>query len=205
MVGGTEVVLGEEGQGVAVLYGDRASVSNSGLISAATAELRAANDNVYALAINNSGIVRATTVANEGGKIVLRAEQGIVVNSGTLDASGEKGGEVQVLGWRVGWMGNALVDVSGENRGGTALIGGDFQGNNPYILNAERTVVSREANILADAAKSGDGGKVVVWSDDLTSFNGTISAKGGANDGRGGLVEVSGKESLGFSGKIMPV
>ena len=102
-------------------------------------------------------------------------------------------------------MGNALVDVSGENRGGTALIGGDFQGNNPYILNAERTVVSREANILADAAKSGDGGKVVVWSDDLTSFNGTISAKGGANDGRGGLVEVSGKESLGFSGKIMPV
>ena len=84
--------------------------------------MRAANDNVYALAINNSGIVRATTVANEGGKIVLRAEQGIVVNSGTLDASGEKGGEVQVLGSRVGLTGNALVDVSGENGGGTARL-----------------------------------------------------------------------------------
>ena len=47
------------------------SVSNSGTINAAVAELRAAGGNHYALAINNTGVVRATgvTQTREGGFI----------------------------------------------------------------------------------------------------------------------------------------
>jgi filamentous hemagglutinin family protein len=182
LVGASEVILGDAGQGVAVLYGS-GSVNNSGLIDAATADLRAAGGNVYALAINNSGVVRASTVANEGGKIVLKADGGVTTSSGTLEA---KGGEVQVLGARVGLTDNAVVDVSG---GGTALIGGDFQGKNPSVLNAQRTFVGPGASISAD------GGKVIVWADGLTAYSGSISAQGGS-------VEVSGKESLLFNGSV---
>jgi hypothetical protein len=73
-------------------------VHNSGTITAAKAELAAANGNIYALAINNEGAIRATTLANRGGQIWLSADSGTVVNSGTLDASatanGGQGGTV---------------------------------------------------------------------------------------------------------------
>ncbi|MBM3832743.1 MAG: filamentous hemagglutinin N-terminal domain-containing protein, partial [Verrucomicrobia bacterium] len=148
LLGSTEVVLATDGSDVGVLYGS-GRVFNSGLVDAARADLRAAGDNLHALAINNSGIVRARTVSNAGGKIVLKAEEGTVVSNGTLDASGIKGGEVQVLGDKVGLTDLAKVDVSGETDAGTALIGGDFQGNNHYIKNADRTFVGRAATIKA--------------------------------------------------------
>ena len=47
---------------------------------------------------------------------------------------------------------------------------------------------------------AGEGGKVVVWSDDITRFHGSISARGGAQGGNGGMVEVSGKQHLLFAG-----
>lgn len=67
--------------------GKLTGVHNSGTITAARAELAAANGNIYALAINNEGAVRATTLANRGGEIWLTADSGTVVNSGVLDAS----------------------------------------------------------------------------------------------------------------------
>ena len=45
------------------------AVHNSGTIAAASAELKAANGNLFALAINNEGTIRATSVANVGGRI----------------------------------------------------------------------------------------------------------------------------------------
>ena len=46
----------------------------------------------------------------------------------------------------------------------------------------------------------GHGGKVIVWADDATRFAGTISARGGARGGDGGLVEVSGTVLAGRGG-----
>mgnify|MGYP003329088646 CR=1 FL=1 len=43
------------------------------------------------------------------------------------------------------------------------------------------------AEITADALSTGDGGRVIVWSDDYTNFSGLISAKGSIN-GNGGFV-----------------
>jgi len=178
-------------------------VENSGLIDTASAELKALGGNEFALAINNSGAVRATGVEERGGRIWLVADQGTVENSGSLTATqGDKGGEVQVLGDRVALTGNALVDVSGDQGGGTALIGGDFQGNNVEVKNAAKTFVGADAHINADAVTSGDGGKVIVWSDDATQFYGDISAKGGEVAGDGGFAEVSGKQLLDFQGTV---
>ncbi|MCP3954364.1 MAG: hypothetical protein GY697_19435, partial [Desulfobacterales bacterium] len=80
------------------------------------------------------------------------------------------------------------------------LIGGDYQGKNPQIVNAKRTFVGKDASIEADALDEGDGGKVIVWADEITGYYGDIIARGGLNGGDGGFIEVSGKETLDFKG-----
>lgn len=59
------------------------------------------------------------------------------------------------------------------------------------------------ALISADAITAGNGGTVVVWADNHTRFDGTITARGGAQRGDGGKVETSGKETLDIrTGKV---
>ncbi len=62
--------------------------------------------------------------------------------------------------------------------------------------------MGRNATIDASALITGNGGKVIVWADDATRFYGSIFAKGGAQGGDGGFVEVSGKQSLLFKGSV---
>ena len=171
-----------------------------GLIEATTAELKAAGGNIYALAVNNGGIVRANSIVKEKGRIFLKSIGGTVLNSGTLDVAGKgagaQGGEVQVLGKNVGLVGNSVIDASGDAGGGEVLIGGDYQGKNPAVLNAENTVMTSGATINASATSQGDGGRVILWSDYTTKFLGEIEARGGAAWGNGGFVETSGKDTL---------
>lgn len=205
LAAGSEVLVRASGaERVFIQAGSSAgSVSNSGLIDSASAELKAMGGNEFALAVNNDGAIRANSVEERGGRIWLVTDQGTVENSGTLIATqGDKGGEVQVLGDRVALTGDALVDVSGDQGGGTALIGGDFQGNNDAVRNAAKVYIGADAQINANALVAGDGGKVIVWSDDTTQFYGDISAKGGMASGDGGFVEVSGKKGLDFRGAV---
>ncbi len=121
-----------------------------------------------------------------------------VIHTGELVAPA---GMVQVLGNSIQLVESARIDVSGWNGGGTALIGGDFQGKR-LLPNATRTVVGPDVQIFADAQGMGPGGRVIVWADDSTQFAGKISARGGNLGGDGGFVEVSGKESLAFTGQV---
>jgi hypothetical protein len=86
-----------------------------------------------------------------------------------------------------------------EAGGGTALVGGNFQGQGPE-QNASYTYMAPDAKINADAGTSGNGGTVIVWADRTTRYFGDISARGGTMAGDGGFAEVSGKESLVFRG-----
>ncbi|MBN0986909.1 filamentous hemagglutinin N-terminal domain-containing protein [Amphritea pacifica] len=183
------------------------AVANSGVIEAQGGEVlltaKAARD-VFTHVVNNTGVIRAGRVSNEGGVIRLVGEGGDTVNSGTLVATSVdgKGGDIDVLGDRVALTGNAVVDASGETGGGTIRIGGDFQGKNPDISNASDTFVGKDVDIKADATTDGDGGRVIVWADKNTSYQGKISARGKGENGVGGSSEVSGKEGLGFTGKV---
>ena len=165
----------------------------------ATAILSArASDDPLSTVINNQGIVEARGVSSKDGVILLDGgTTGIVASSGTLDASsptaGESSGRIEITGEKVGLFGDAAVNASGGAGGGTVLIGGDACGGNPNIHNAQAAYVAPGATISADALDTGDGGRIVVWSDDLTRFAGTISARGGQNGGNGGSVETSGK------------
>ncbi|WP_052017704.1 filamentous hemagglutinin N-terminal domain-containing protein [Pseudanabaena biceps] len=127
---------------------------------------------------------------------------GMAVASGKLDVSSTtaKGGEINVLGDRVGLV-SAKLDASGAFGGGNVLVGGDLQGKG-IVPNSQYTFVTQDSTIHADATNQGNGGKVILWSDRTTAYLGSIWARGGKITGNGGFVEVSGKENLIFQGKV---
>lgn len=147
---------------------------------------------------------RVAANGTSGGKILLQAEGGTTLISGTVEAKGSagKGGEVSALGVRVGVVGHGLIDASGDTGGGTVLVGGDYQGKNAAVQNASQTFIGSDGVIRADAMTTGDGGRVIAWADGSTGFYGTISARGGSQSGNGGFVETSGKESLQAFGSV---
>ena len=129
---------------------------------------------------------------------------GMSIVSGSLDVASTQaqdlGGEIKVLGDRVGLI-RANIDASGTNGGGKVLIGGDYKGQGT-VPNASRTFVSSDSAIHADALQNGNGGRAIIWADEVTGFYGNISVRGGSNAGNGGFVEVSGKQDLIFDGTV---
>jgi filamentous hemagglutinin family protein len=181
--------------------------------------------------INTSGVVEANSVGVKNGAIVLSAATAAtkptgapaqtVKVSGTLAARGAKdtgtrGGKVQVTGEHIE-LSAAKIDVSGDIGGGKVLIGGDVSGGSkrPDLTNIPQAAREAEAlptattvtanattQIDASAITNGDGGKVVLWSDQTTIFDGSILATGGLQGGRGGFVEVGGGQFLSFTGTV---
>jgi len=139
---------------------------------------------------------------NNAGNLAVKPKANITLLGTTVTSTGQlvaPGGTVQVLGDRIALLDNALIDVSAVGGGGTVLIGGDYQGKG-IVPNASRTFVDKDVTINADALGNGNAGKVIVWSDESTRFYGNISARGGAESGNGGFVEVSGKSFLDYAG-----
>lgn len=158
--------------------------------------------NPYARAIRHSGRIRACVREGEGGEVFLISDENRSEVSGQIAArKGEVGGLVEVLGAEIHLLDEAKIDVSAPLGGGTILVGGDKQGANPEIFNASRTWVGPNTLLNAEATLCGNAGKVIVWSNDATWHYGTVYARGGAQGGDGGFVEVSGA-FLDFRGNV---
>lgn len=156
---------------------------------------------IFAGTLKHSGNIQATAVSTEGGKVFLKAADSVTVD-GTVSAKALNGlgGSVQATANKVMLKSGAMVDVSGTNGGGEALIGGGLHGTAARVANANTTTVEQGVAINADATVLGNGGTIVVWSDDTTTVQADLSAKGGAQGGKGGFIETSGKKSLYASG-----
>lgn len=166
-----------------------------------------AADKLMERTVNNDGVIQARSVSKKNGVIqLLGGDEGLTYNAGTLDVSGagagETGGRVEALGKAVHIAGSAVVDASGDQGGGTVLIGGDYQGQNQAVQNAALTGVDKDAVIKVDALRYGNAGEAIIWADFSTFFDGTVSARGGEQGGNGGFVEVSGRDYLGFKGFV---
>ncbi|MEH1936996.1 MAG: CHAT domain-containing protein [Nostoc sp.] len=154
------------------------------------------------LTVGNTGLTANPdgTVQLTGSNVTIPTIPGTTIVSGKVNVSSQTGGTVTALGKKV-----AVVDVNlnatGTNGGGTVLIGGDYQGKGT-LPNADQTYVDSNSVINADSNLNGNGGRVIVWGNDRTQFFGNISARGGANAGNGGFVEVSGKNFLTFRGLV---
>jgi len=96
-------------------------------------------------------------------------------------------------------MDSGSIDASANatgGDGGSIKVGGDYQGKNPDIQNANITYFGPDAELKANAGNVGAGGTVIVWADDTTRAYGRLEAKGGSLSGNGGFVETSGKRVL---------
>ncbi|MFZ2384590.1 MAG: filamentous hemagglutinin N-terminal domain-containing protein [Candidatus Omnitrophota bacterium] len=176
-------------------------VDNVGQINANGGEVyieaEAAND-VFTKLINQEGVVKAGSMVNKGGKIVLVSNsEGIVENSGTLDVSGVEdgasGGTIEMNGSTVGQLGTAKADAKGDGNGGDITL---YAGDTVALSSGSLTT--------ANAGSNGNGGTITVYSPDTALFrNGAkIEAKGGSISGDGGFVEVSGKEYFEICGLV---
>ena len=176
--------------GRASLFG--AMLAQRGIVSASSVGTDAAGNIVFraSKSVTLDGGSKTTADGGAGGTITVQAKEGTNLVHGEVSAKGldGKGGTIHLLGERVGLMDNANVDASGQTGGGTVLVGGDFRGKNDTIQNAQATYVSPDATIAADAKQNGDGGKIIVWGDDVARVYGTISARGGSEGGNGGVV-----------------
>ncbi|AMN41472.1 YDG domain-containing protein [Rhodoplanes sp. Z2-YC6860] len=163
---------------------------------------------------------KVTANGKNGGAISVAATNDLAV-SGSVAAAGRDGvgGRIDLTGADVKVLG-ALIDASGTTGGGLVRIGGTFQGGNgepssvfyqsavgrfgvlPDLALAQTVSIDAGTTINVSAKTSGDGGSAIVWSQQTTSFTGTVLGSGGANGGNGGFVEVSGKEHLALGGSF---
>ena len=204
--------------------GNGVSLTNTGTLSAEGGAVflsAAAASSVEGAVVSIGGQVEATRIENRGGQIVISGgERGTTEISGTISAAQTEGagGQIAIAGEMIDVKSTAVIDASGANSGGKVEIGGGLQGRavdsavvrsasaaapeGAPLPIAKRTTVREGAQILANAGENGDGGEVIVWSDVATEFFGKIEAKGGSLFGDGGFAEVSGKDTLLFSGLV---
>lgn len=202
-------ILDENGNPISALVENHGSITaDGGQVFLTASAARGVVDSV----INTDGIIQANTVEKRGGKIVLGGGgSGTVRVSGSVKArgnvQGDTGGTIIVTGDILTADQHAIMDVSGWYGGGKLLFGGDYLGGNAtneqvakYRFTMEDEAVQTStavflaegAKLAADGLVDGDGGKLIVWSDEMTVTAADISARGGALSGNGGFIETSG-------------
>ncbi|MDT7836071.1 beta strand repeat-containing protein [Aquabacterium sp. OR-4] len=161
---------------------------------------------VYGAIVNQQGLVSALSLGQGAeGQLVLRASDTLSLGATSrTEASGldvgQRGGDVTLQGRHIALAAGATVEASGDAGGGRIRVGGGLQGRDTDLANAATVQVAAGALLAADALGQGRGGQVMVWSDQLTRFEGLLRARGGALGGDGGFAEVSSKGELGFNG-----
>ena len=179
-------------------------VSNTGKIIANGGQvLISAKDAAGVLdhVINLGGLVSAKSVYKHNGEIVISggSNAGVVRIAGKFNASGKhhgnSGGNVTITGYNILLDSTANIDVSGDVGGGNVYVGGSAKGQGP-LSNANAVFMAPGAVINANALTNGNGGHVVLWSNNYTNASGAITAEGGSQSGNGGFIETSSHDIL---------
>ncbi len=166
------------------------SVTNTGSVNAAAAELKAADGNVYALA-GNSGVMHATGTDTVGGHIWLTSNGGDVQVTGTASASNAdgSGGTVTVRGASIEVPGtiDASATAGGKSGGtasviatGTTTVTGTIKAEGGQGATGGFIETSGATLDIGDSARISTyapGGITGIWLIDPTNF--VIAAAGG--------------------------
>jgi filamentous hemagglutinin family protein len=214
LAAGSQVSLVQSGhEHLSVLAGSGSAdtgIDNQGVIQAASAELKAAGGNIYSLAINNGGVIRANSLVNEGGRIVLRASGGNIQNTGSLIANkaNGNGGEIIVDGGRNAGMPSTVTSS------GTVTARGDGAGSRGGTIQMTGDHVGIFDDSIFDASGSHGGGTVQIGggssgADPSIQNAQTVTVDAGARiyadatgRGNGGQVTVWSDQSTVLNGNI---
>ncbi|WP_353207731.1 MBG domain-containing protein [Sphingorhabdus sp.] len=193
------------------------SVSNGGRILADGGTIlmtvRSAVD-IIGNVINNTGIVQAQTVSNNGGVITLDAgprgqifvdgsSSGNTSVGGVIDATGAgvvNGGNITLVAATLYIGAASKIDVSGESGGTINLVlpvnGVSATDSVPPNQNARAELnIASGARLLANAGTNGTGGKINLRGDlansqSLMRISGILQADGGTSGGDGGTIDI---------------
>ena len=139
--------------------------------------------------LTDASVASATgLVTNPDGSLELagstmEVSPGLVLSTGNIT-----GGDIQLLGDRIGLLAGTLT-APGSN----IWLGGNRAGQGP-LPNAESIYISPLALLTADG--QGTGGNIVLWSEESSRIYGRLSARGGEQGGNGGFVETSSRGFL---------
>ena len=178
IAGGERVTLDVDPYGLLAIKVEQtaynAQIENSGVIEADNGMVVIsipAADKLLASVVNNSGKIRASSMTERNGFIVI--ESGTIINTGTLTASDIKA--------RV----NNLVDA------GTWNANSSYKGGNIQINASGRIEQTFASRMTADGNK---GGQIHFNAGDALYLSGTLSANG--STGQGGLITVTAPQTI---------
>ena len=148
--------------------------------------------------IEQSGTITADASTGTGGTISLQSGDTTTLADGSRTSASSQagqGGHIDLLGPQVGVFGSGIVAADGGAAGGSIHAGGEQQGGGTTPT-SRAVFVDSDARVSADATDNGDGGRVIVFGDEVARVFGDLSARGGPNGGDGGFVETSGLRQI---------
>ncbi|HTJ65881.1 MAG TPA: MBG domain-containing protein, partial [Alphaproteobacteria bacterium] len=159
LAAGDDVLLQDGANETVQIRAGHGDTTNTGNISAAQVQLAAADGNVYALATNNGGIIRATGTSTKNGRVFLTADGDVDIDSGArVSAVNANGG------------GGTIVATAGHLKGeltvrGTVSADAKRAGKNggKVVLTASSVDLKMGATVSADG--TANGGNVFVGGD----------------------------------------
>ena len=168
-------------------------VTNSGYINAAQAELRSNGGNIYALAGNNGGQIRATGTATQGGHVWLVAENGTSNVSGLISAvnANGSGGNIETSGAHVVTNGATIT----TGKGGDWLLDPNDLTIDSGLATTIETSLNDYTNVTEITSNSGNitVASNIAWS---SYANLTLSAGGNVAINNAVTISNSGSGSL---------
>lgn len=193
--GGTILLTAAQARGIVDTL-----VTNTGTLRANTLTIGGA-ERKGEITLSTKGLVTQSAPLN----LQLPRAEGITFNTGTIEARGvddtQSGGLITILGDTVTIGDGSFVTASGGTDGGTIKIGGAYQGGGS-LPTSDKVFISEHVILNAESRRRGKGGTIILWSDDHTQFHGHADVSGGVDGGDGGFIEVSGKNTLDFTGTV---
>ncbi len=208
LVGANEATINLGGNSIVSLTVNKsvldALVENKNIIQADGGKIYLttnAVDEILKGVVNNTGVIEAKSIDDITGAINLSGN--IVVNNGTLNATGAKGGNIQSTA-------NLIIDAGTSKADGTTGNGGIITQNSNEILqssvanlsansqSAKGGTISLASKIVSGnqlylsgnmSATGNDGGVIQATSDKVTLAGATIDASGVQN---GGNIKIGG-------------
>ena len=195
LLSGRKVTMDFDGDGLTTFHVTTDALGSSATVENAAAGQLAANggrvvmladaNSIGARVVNQQGTVRARSLSERNGEIVLGGGSGNDLHvTGVLDvtgaSAGQRGGSIDLVARRV-LLDGATADASGAAGGGQITIHG-----------TDMAAITDSTLLRSDATTQGDGGRIVALGDVGLRALGQFSARGAGNAGRGGFVETSG-------------
>lgn len=164
-----------------------AYISNTGHIQAegGTIIMTAKNaSDVIRQAVNNTGVIDASSISYKGGKVILGAENGQVINDGEINVSSksDEGGSIELKAEYI--INNGLVYANGLNGG---LIN---------MLSSDLLKIGSSSIIQANSFGFGNGGNIKLISQKRAEAHKGALIEAGSIYGSGGFIELSGYDSV---------